>query len=522
MPKENSNNEMNSDKNYGSKSKRRKRDISCLPFGELPKDLNVSNTSSDLKSVSRYNVMTEEFYNGINKICVNVDTSEIKGTSTIESIRNPNISFFENLSSLEWVKESAKIPPLMKPLLLGWQRKTSQLNVTYISPVGEVFKTISQLFRYLISNENTHLQIDLFSFDLNFHIYSKRQFINNNAKFFSFDYSTNKEIIPISCINTINKMGPQKIHYITERVPSKGVHILDDNDFLICCDCKDGCSDRKSCACQQLTINSACHSKRSNRSVGYTFKRLKKAVATGIYECNDKCQCKSSCLNRVVQNGMISRLQIFKTDTKGWGVRCLDNIPKGTFITTYVGEIKTEAEADNDAKSLKHGDTYFFELDFIETAENLKEQLYSKQDNSELSSSDSDLASDYDSDLEIDKNEILTFEMYKKKEERKQVRLLQSENSYRQWFNNEVFIIDSQNTGNISRFFNHSCKPNMFVQTVFTNSHDIRFPQLAFFTNKNIKRGEELTFDYAYQPGTIPNRHMLCTCGQKECRKRIL
>lgn len=30
----------------------------------------------------------------------------------------------------------------------------------------------------------------------------------------------------------------------------------------------------------------------------------------------------------------------------------------------------------------------------------------------------------------------------------------------------------------------HSCEPNMFVQNVFTDSHDPAFPVIAFFTNR--------------------------------------
>lgn len=57
-----------------------------------------------------------------------------------------------------------------------------------------------------------------------------------------------------------------------------------------------------------------------------------------IYECNVLCRCdKLMCQNRVVQHGIQVRLQVFNTEKKGWGVRCLDDIDRGTFVCTYSG-----------------------------------------------------------------------------------------------------------------------------------------------------------------------------------------
>jgi hypothetical protein len=40
---------------------------------------------------------------------------------------------------------------------------------------------------------------------------------------------------------------------------------------------------------------------------------------------------------------------------------------------------------------------------------------------------------------------------------------------------------------NLNLFFSliqHSCGPNMFVQNVFIDTHDLRFPWVAFFAKK--------------------------------------
>jgi histone-lysine N-methyltransferase SETDB1 len=59
--------------------------------------------------------------------------------------------------------------------------------------------------------------------------------------------------------------------------------------------------------------------------------------------------------------------------------------------------------------------------------------------------------------------------------------------------------MDAHLKGNVSRFYNHSCSPNVFVQNVFIESWDVRFPWVAFFTATNIKAGTELVWDYSYE-----------------------
>lgn len=58
------------------------------------------------------------------------------------------------------------------------------------------------------------------------------------------------------------------------------------------------------------------------------------------------------------------RMQLFKTHKKGWGLRCLDDIAKGTFICIYAGHLMTEEQSDERGKDM--GDEYFAELDFVD------------------------------------------------------------------------------------------------------------------------------------------------------------
>ena len=55
---------------------------------------------------------------------------------------------------------------------------------------------------------------------------------------------------------------------------------------------------------------------------------------------------------------------MFKTIGRGWGVRTLHDIPLGTFISVYSGEIFTSEQADERGKLI--GDEYQADLDFFE------------------------------------------------------------------------------------------------------------------------------------------------------------
>ena len=53
--------------------------------------------------------------------------------------------------------------------------------------------------------------------------------------------------------------------------------------------------------------------------------------------------------------------------------------------------------------------------------------------------------------------------------------------------------IDSEIYGNFARFINHSCEPNLDFEIIRVNSF---IPRCAFFANRKILAGEEITFSY--------------------------
>ena len=83
----------------------------------------------------------------------------------------------------------------------------------------------------------------------------------------------------------------------------------------------------------------------------------------------------------------------------------------------------------------------------------------------------------------------------------------------------KFLTIDATVTGNESRFFNHSCKPNMVILEVNTDK-DYYFRTPAFFALDFIKAGEELTYKYA-TPQEDTSHLTLCKCGKCGPGKRF-
>ena len=114
-----------------------------------------------------------------------------------------------------------------------------------------------------------------------------------------------------------------------------------------------------------------------------------------------------------------------------------------------------------------------------------------------------------------------------------------------------IYTVDAAFYGNLSHFINHSCDPNLYIYSVFINNLDPNMPQLAMFAKRDIKRGEQITFDYCQSSGqeqtkvssvlASPSKAVLrdqnesmeegeeldsqrhvkseCRCGAKNCRK---
>nr|CAD7408268.1 unnamed protein product [Timema poppensis] len=181
-----------------------------------------------------------------------------------------------------------------------------------------------------------------------------------------------------------------------------------------------------------------------------------KAYAPMVFECNQMCACnRNRCVNRVMQKSVTEHVQLFRTRSKGWGVRILRPIPKGTYVCEYIGDIVhdvdryigeaiTDVEADH-----REDDSYLFDLDNKD---------------------------------------------------------------------GETYCIDARHYGNVSRFINHMCVPNLIPVKVFVDHHDLHFPRIAFFSNRDIDTYEELGFDYGEKFWIIKSKSFTCECGADNCR----
>ncbi|KAI9226059.1 MAG: hypothetical protein DHS80DRAFT_19342 [Piptocephalis tieghemiana] len=85
--------------------------------------------------------------------------------------------------------------------------------------------------------------------------------------------------------------------------------------------------------------------------------------------------------------------------------------------------------------------------------------------------------------------------------------------------------LDGTFISNHTRFLNHSCDPNIIVIHVsfIGQDRDHRGIRYAFYTVKDVKKGEELTFDYQLE-GAFPDDSETyeCRCGSANCRKTML
>ncbi|KAM9781654.1 uncharacterized protein nsd1b isoform X1 [Syngnathus typhle] len=67
-----------------------------------------------------------------------------------------------------------------------------------------------------------------------------------------------------------------------------------------------------------------------------------------LYECHPQvCPAGERCLNQTFSRRQYSQVEIFRTLSRGWGLRCVHDIKKGQFVSEYVGEVIDEEECRN-------------------------------------------------------------------------------------------------------------------------------------------------------------------------------
>ncbi|KAM6399915.1 histone-lysine N-methyltransferase EHMT1 isoform 4-T4 [Rhynochetos jubatus] len=252
------------------------------------------------------------------------------------------------------------------------------------------------------------------------------------------DIARGYERIPIPCVNSVDSEPcPSNYKYVSQNCVTSPMDIDRNITHLQYCVCIDDCSS-SNCMCGQLSMR--CWYDKDGR----LLPEFNMAEPPLIFECNHACSCWRTCRNRVVQNGLRTRLQLYRTQRMGWGVRTMQDIPLGTFVCEYVGELISDSEAD-----VREEDSYLFDLDNKE---------------------------------------------------------------------GEMYCIDARFYGNVSRFINHLCEPNLIPVRVFMSHQDLRFPRIAFFSTRHIEAGEEIGFDYGDRFWDIKGKYFSCQCGSPKCK----
>jgi [histone H3]-lysine9 N-trimethyltransferase SUV39H len=270
-------------------------------------------------------------------------------------------------------------------------------------------------------------------------------------------------------------------------VIGNGVPVAD-SAFRVGCDCEDDeecmysscpCLDEMAAGSDEELDDAAVNKPRRKRfayhsrgvKAGLLRSRILEHSRDAIYECHDGCSCSPDCPNRVVERGRTVPLQIFRTEDRGWGVRCPLPLRKGQFVDRYLGEIITNAEAERRRKAstrAQRKDVYLFALDKFFDPKSIDPLLRGPP-------------------LEV----------------------------------------DGEFMSGPTRFINHSCDPNMRIFARVGDHADKHIHDLALFAIRDIPPNEELTFDYvdgaedldsdAHDPAKLKDMTP-CLCGSEKCR----
>ncbi|KAK7377979.1 hypothetical protein VNO80_03415 [Phaseolus coccineus] len=215
--------------------------------------------------------------------------------------------------------------------------------------------------------------------------------------------------------------------------------------------------------CQPNNSNCPCVQKNGGY-LPYSSASLIADLKSVIYECGPSCQCPSNCRNRVSQGGLKFRLEVYKTKNKGWALRSWDAIRAGSFICEYAGEVIDSARVEEELG----GDNLD---DYIFDSTRIYQQL-------EV----------FPADTEAPK---IPSPLY----------------------------ISAIYEGNVARFMNHSCSPNVLWRPVIHDNKNMSDLHIAFYAIRHIPPMMELTYDYGtVLPLKAGHRKKKCLCESVKCR----
>ncbi|VAH06955.1 unnamed protein product [Triticum turgidum subsp. durum] len=300
------------------------------------------------------------------------------------------------------------------------------------------------------------------------------------------DISYGQENIPIPATNLVDDPPVPPSGFVYSKSLQIPEYIKMPADSMGC-NCKGDCSSSTHCLCADRNGSDlpyvstqkkvrAKHLDSTHKNVG----RLVEPKAV-VFECGANCSCHCSCVNRTSQQGLQYRLEVFKTELKGWSVRTWDTILPGALICEYTGVLRRNAEVEGLLDN-----NYIFDIDCLQTIKGLDGRK-------QRSGSELHMASLQDEhDLEASQA--------------------------------PEYCIDAGSIGNIARFINHSCQPNLFIQCVLSSHRDIKLAKIMLVAADTIPPLQELSYDYGYGMDSVidPDGNVVklaCHCGASDCRK---
>ncbi|KAL0383655.1 UNVERIFIED_CONTAM: putative inactive histone-lysine N-methyltransferase SUVR2 [Sesamum calycinum] len=295
------------------------------------------------------------------------------------------------------------------------------------------------------------------------------------------DIAKGQEKVVITLVNDVNDECPPSFNYIPKNAAFQNAYVnfslarIGDNNC--CANCSGDCLSLSTpCACANETGGEFAYT-----TDGLVREELlkecismnrdpKKHCQFFCKECpleRSKCEdiiepCKGHLVRKFIKN-VGGNVAVYMTpEGKGWGLRTLEDLPKGAFVCEYVGEVLTNAELFErvlrSPKGEKHSYPVLLDADWCAEG------------------------------------------------------VLKDE---------EALCLDATYYGNVARFINHRCYDSNLVEIpVEVETPDHHFYHLAFFTTRKVKAMEELTWDYGidFDDHEHPIKAFRCQCGSKYCR----
>ncbi|KAF8401997.1 hypothetical protein HHK36_012948 [Tetracentron sinense] len=253
--------------------------------------------------------------------------------------------------------------------------------------------------------------------------------------YLSLDISMKKENVPVYLFNDIDSnQDPLFFEYLVK--PVHPPFIFQQMSNVMGCGCVSGCLD--DCYCAQ----------KNGGEFAYDCNGILLRGKPLIFECGSFCRCPPTCRNRVSQKGLKNRFEVFRSRETGWGVRSLDMIPSGAFICEFTGVVLNREQA---AVFTMNGDSLVYPSRFTERWVEW-----------------GDLSKVFPQYVRPAYPSIPPLD----------------------------FALDVSRMRNVACYISHSSSPNVLVQFVLYDHHNVFYPHLMLFAMEIIPPLRELSLDY--------------------------